>query len=89
MNLLVYAIGETMSTDLNDYTIIKEGEAEILMHAKNEVFFNKTQVSKCAVFEFLFIEVSKSLQESNDLMFPQLRKYVRFLVTKRKLKFQI
>lgn len=32
--------------DLNDYTIIKEGEAEILMHAKNEVFYNKTQVKK-------------------------------------------
>ncbi|XP_022880647.1 probable tRNA (guanine(26)-N(2))-dimethyltransferase 2 [Olea europaea var. sylvestris] len=31
--------------DLNDFTIIKEGEAEILMHAKNEVFFNKTQVN--------------------------------------------
>lgn len=32
--------------DLNDYTIIKEGEAEILMHARNEVFYNKTQVKK-------------------------------------------
>ncbi|KAL2528598.1 putative tRNA (guanine(26)-N(2))-dimethyltransferase 2 [Forsythia ovata] len=31
--------------DLNDFTIIKEGDAEILMHAKNEVFFNKTQVN--------------------------------------------
>ncbi|KAM7266915.1 hypothetical protein ACFE04_009081 [Oxalis oulophora] len=31
--------------DLNEYTIIKEGEAEILMHAKNEVFYNKTQVN--------------------------------------------
>ena len=35
---------KSMSTDLNDYTIIKEGEAEILMHSKNEVFYNKTQV---------------------------------------------
>ncbi|KAF8010144.1 hypothetical protein BT93_J0945 [Corymbia citriodora subsp. variegata] len=34
-----------MSTDLNDFKIIKEGEAEILMHAKNEVFYNKTQVN--------------------------------------------
>ncbi|XP_074308351.1 tRNA (guanine(26)-N(2))-dimethyltransferase 2-like [Silene latifolia] len=31
--------------DINDYTIIKEGEAEILMHKKNQVFFNKTQVN--------------------------------------------
>lgn len=38
--------------DLNDFTIIKEGEAEILMHAKNEVFFNKTQV---LFFNFYFI----------------------------------
>ncbi|KAK8995493.1 hypothetical protein V6N11_075766 [Hibiscus sabdariffa] len=34
-----------MSMDLNDYTVIKEGEAEILMHAENEVFYNKTQVN--------------------------------------------
>ncbi|KAK6154990.1 hypothetical protein DH2020_009238 [Rehmannia glutinosa] len=31
--------------DLNDFTVIKEGEAEILMHVKNEVFYNKTQVN--------------------------------------------
>ncbi|KAK4477545.1 hypothetical protein RD792_016776 [Penstemon davidsonii] len=31
--------------DINDFTVIKEGEAEILMHAKNEVFYNKTQVN--------------------------------------------
>ncbi|KAM0004918.1 putative tRNA (guanine(26)-N(2))-dimethyltransferase [Helianthus debilis subsp. tardiflorus] len=31
--------------DLNDYTIIKEGEAEILMHKKNQVFYNKAQVN--------------------------------------------
>lgn len=35
---------KAMSFDLNDFTVIKEGEAEILMHAKNEVFYNKTQV---------------------------------------------
>ncbi|CAH8259021.1 unnamed protein product [Arabidopsis lyrata] len=34
-----------METDLNDYTVIKEGEAEILMHKKNQVFFNKAQVN--------------------------------------------
>lgn len=36
--------GDGTLFDLNDYTIIKEGDAEILMHAKNEVFYNKTQV---------------------------------------------
>lgn len=35
--------GETMSADPQDYTIIKEGEAEILMR-KNEVFYNPSQV---------------------------------------------
>ncbi|KAF5480143.1 hypothetical protein F2P56_000910 [Juglans regia] len=35
--------GGTMSVDLNDYAIIKEGEAEILMR-KNEVFYNPSQV---------------------------------------------
>ncbi|WCJ25536.1 tRNA (guanine(26)-N(2))-dimethyltransferase [Euphorbia peplus] len=30
--------------DLQDYTIVKEGDAEILMHNKNKVFFNKAQV---------------------------------------------
>ncbi|XP_010694111.2 tRNA (guanine(26)-N(2))-dimethyltransferase 2 isoform X2 [Beta vulgaris subsp. vulgaris] len=33
------------SIDLNDYAIIKEGEAEILMHRENQVFFNKAQVN--------------------------------------------
>ena len=42
--------------DLNDYTIIKEGEAEILMHAKNEVFYNKTQV-KNIFFQLFFIQI--------------------------------
>ncbi|KNA04005.1 hypothetical protein SOVF_203710 [Spinacia oleracea] len=33
------------SVDFNDYAVIKEGEAEILMHRNNQVFFNKTQVN--------------------------------------------
>ncbi|VFQ80810.1 unnamed protein product [Cuscuta campestris] len=33
------------SFDLDDYKIIKEGEAEILMHANNVVFYNKAQVN--------------------------------------------
>ncbi|KAK8942829.1 putative tRNA (guanine(26)-N(2))-dimethyltransferase 2 [Platanthera zijinensis] len=31
--------------ELNGYTIIKEGETEILMHSNNTVFFNKAQVN--------------------------------------------
>ncbi|RDX84674.1 putative tRNA (guanine(26)-N(2))-dimethyltransferase 2 [Mucuna pruriens] len=45
LNLFLHDIGSIMSSDLSDYKIIKEGEAEILMHAKNEVFYNKTQVN--------------------------------------------
>ena len=35
---------EKESVDFNDYVVIKEGEAEIIMHRNNEVFFNKAQV---------------------------------------------
>ncbi|XP_065855019.1 tRNA (guanine(26)-N(2))-dimethyltransferase 2-like [Euphorbia lathyris] len=41
---LVHETGGTVGMDLDDYTIVKEGEAEILMHNKNKVFFNKAQV---------------------------------------------
>jgi hypothetical protein len=44
--------GGTMSVDLNDYAIIKEGEAEILMR-KNEVFYNPTQVPKSSLLVVL------------------------------------
>lgn len=37
--------GNSMSVDFNDYDVIKEGEAEILMHRNNKVFYNKTQVN--------------------------------------------
>ncbi|CAO2817305.1 unnamed protein product [Amaranthus hypochondriacus] len=36
---------EKESVDFNDYIVIKEGEAEIIMHRNNEVFFNKAQVN--------------------------------------------
>ncbi|KAL8171512.1 hypothetical protein V2J09_023316 [Rumex salicifolius] len=36
---------KTQPVDLNELTIIKEGEAEILLHKKNSVFYNKTQVN--------------------------------------------
>ena len=43
------------TTDLNDYTVIKEGEAEILMHNKNKVFLNKAQVSCPLPSSFFFL----------------------------------
>lgn len=52
-------IGGSME-DVNDYTIIKEGEAEILMHAKNEVFYNKTQVQKSFLFVIFLLKTGFS-----------------------------
>ncbi|XP_031251780.1 probable tRNA (guanine(26)-N(2))-dimethyltransferase 2 isoform X2 [Pistacia vera] len=55
--------------DLNDYTIIKEGEAEILMHAKNEVFYNKTQVNNRDIsIAVLRSFVSKRKQEHEAML---------------------
>ncbi|KAK9683109.1 hypothetical protein RND81_10G117300 [Saponaria officinalis] len=36
---------KTGAVDFNDYVIIKEGDAEILMHKHNKVFFNNSQVN--------------------------------------------
>ncbi|XP_044468795.1 probable tRNA (guanine(26)-N(2))-dimethyltransferase 2 isoform X2 [Mangifera indica] len=55
--------------DLNDYTIIKEGEAEILMHAKNKVFYNKTQVNNRDIsIAVLRAFVSKRKQEHEAVL---------------------
>ncbi|KAI9153493.1 hypothetical protein LWI28_012240 [Acer negundo] len=55
--------------DLNDYSIIKEGEAEILMHAKNEVFYNKTQVNNRDIsIAVLRTFVSKRKEEHEALL---------------------
>lgn len=35
---------------LKGYTVIKEGEAEILMHSSNAVFYNKAQVMDFLLF---------------------------------------
>ena len=37
---------------LKDYEIKKEGEAEILLHKKNAVFYNPVQVCSSSVFLF-------------------------------------
>uniref|UniRef100_A0A5B6ZDT5 tRNA (guanine(26)-N(2))-dimethyltransferase n=1 Tax=Davidia involucrata TaxID=16924 RepID=A0A5B6ZDT5_DAVIN len=60
---------KTMSSSLNDYTIIKEGEAEILMHAKNEVFYNKTQVNNRDIsIAVLRTFISKRKQEHEAML---------------------
>ncbi|XP_021905305.1 probable tRNA (guanine(26)-N(2))-dimethyltransferase 2 [Carica papaya] len=71
---LVHEKVGTMSTDLNDFTIIKEGEAEILMHAKNEVFYNKTQVNNRDMsIAVLRTYISKRKQEHEAILSKRLK----------------
>ncbi|KVH92665.1 tRNA (guanine(26)-N(2))-dimethyltransferase [Cynara cardunculus var. scolymus] len=61
--------------DLNDFTIIKEGEAEILMHAKNEVFYNKTQVNNRDMsIAVLRAFISKQKEEHEALLSKRMKK---------------
>ncbi|XP_027358004.1 probable tRNA (guanine(26)-N(2))-dimethyltransferase 2 isoform X1 [Abrus precatorius] len=63
LNLFLHDMS-TMSSDLDDYKIIKEGEVEILMHKKNEVFYNKTQVNNRDIsIAVLRTFISKRMQE--------------------------
>ncbi|KAL6994114.1 methylamine--glutamate N-methyltransferase [Sarracenia purpurea var. burkii] len=65
---------KTMSSDLSDYTIIKEGEAEILMHAKNEVFYNKTQVNNRDIsIAVLRTFISKRKQEYETMLLKRTK----------------
>ncbi|KAA8547883.1 hypothetical protein F0562_004312 [Nyssa sinensis] len=65
---------ETMSSDLNNYTIIKEGEAEILMHAKNQVFYNKTQVKNRDIsIAVLRAFISKRKQEQEAILSRRMK----------------
>ncbi|KAK6154981.1 hypothetical protein DH2020_009229 [Rehmannia glutinosa] len=55
--------------DLNDFTVIKEGEAEILMHVKNEVFYNKTQVNNRDMsIAVLRTFISKRKEEHEEML---------------------
>ncbi|OVA10995.1 tRNA (guanine(26)-N(2))-dimethyltransferase [Macleaya cordata] len=66
---------KTMSTDPNDYTIIKEGEAEILMHANNEVFYNKTQVNNRDIsIAVLRTFISKRKEEHEAMLNKKTKK---------------
>uniref|UniRef100_M4CWS5 tRNA (guanine(26)-N(2))-dimethyltransferase n=1 Tax=Brassica campestris TaxID=3711 RepID=M4CWS5_BRACM len=62
------------TTDLNDYTVIKEGEAEILMHNKNKVFFNKAQVNNRDMsIAVLRAFISKRKQEHDAMLSKRAR----------------
>ncbi|XP_059639753.1 tRNA (guanine(26)-N(2))-dimethyltransferase 1 isoform X2 [Cornus florida] len=65
---------QTMASDLNDYAIIKEGEAEIIMQAKNEVFYNKTQVNNRDIsIAVLRTFISKRKQEHESMLSRRTR----------------
>ncbi|KAL6498611.1 hypothetical protein OROHE_026552 [Orobanche hederae] len=67
---------EVAPFDLNDFTVIKEGDAEILMHVKNEVFYNKTQVNNRDMsIAVLRTFISKRKQEHEALL-SKKKKYV-------------
>ncbi|KAI3953687.1 hypothetical protein MKW98_017511 [Papaver atlanticum] len=66
----------TMSTDPNDYTIIKEGEAEILMHANNEVFYNKTQVNNRDLSIAVLRTFISKRKEEHEAMLSKKKKRV-------------
>uniref|UniRef100_A0A7N0THX0 tRNA (guanine(26)-N(2))-dimethyltransferase n=1 Tax=Kalanchoe fedtschenkoi TaxID=63787 RepID=A0A7N0THX0_KALFE len=57
-----------MSIDPNDFTVIKEGEAEILMHAKNEVFYNKAQVNNRDLSIAVLREFIKRRKQEHEAM---------------------
>nr|VDC86465.1 unnamed protein product [Brassica oleracea] len=63
-----------MEIDLNDYTVVKEGEAEILMHKKNKVFFNKAQVNNRDMsIAVMRAYISKRKQEHEAMLSKRAR----------------
>ncbi|KAK7266617.1 hypothetical protein RIF29_19266 [Crotalaria pallida] len=73
LNLILH---NTMTTtDLSDYKIIKEGEAEILMHAKNEVFYNKAQVNNRDIsIAVLRTFISKRKEEHEAMLSKRMKR---------------
>ncbi|KAK6928070.1 tRNA methyltransferase, Trm1 [Dillenia turbinata] len=65
---------KSMPIDLSEFSIIKEGEAEILMHAKNEVFYNKTQVNNRDIsIAVLRAYISKRQQEHEAMLSKRMK----------------
>ncbi|KAJ8639871.1 hypothetical protein MRB53_016565 [Persea americana] len=65
---------KTVSTDPNDHTIIKEGDADILIHANNEVFCNRTQVNnKDASIAVPWTFISKRKEEHAGLLSKKVK----------------
>ncbi|GFP79799.1 probable tRNA (guanine(26)-n(2))-dimethyltransferase 1 [Phtheirospermum japonicum] len=72
---------EVAPFDLNDFTVIKEGEAEILMHVKNEVFYNKTQVNNRDMsIAVLRTFISKRKQEHEAMLSKKIKNGPKVIV---------
>ncbi|KAJ6766503.1 TRNA (GUANINE(26)-N(2))-DIMETHYLTRANSFERASE 1-RELATED [Salix purpurea] len=65
-----------MAEDLQDYTVIKEGEAEILMNVKNQVFFNKAQVNNRDLSIAVLRTFISKRQEEHGAMLSKRKKSV-------------
>ena len=70
---LGFGFGEMAQVDdkLKDYEIRKEGEAEILLHKRNAVFYNPVQVCSCSIFRVFFSFLFKN--RGAALSVPYLR----------------
>ncbi|KAK9115782.1 hypothetical protein Sjap_014729 [Stephania japonica] len=69
------------SSDPSDFKVIKEGEAEILMLANNEVFFNKTQVNNRDMsIAVLRTFISKRAAEHEAMMAKKMKRGQRLPV---------
>ncbi|KAK9106541.1 hypothetical protein Syun_022552 [Stephania yunnanensis] len=72
------------SSDPNDFKVIKEGEAEILMLANNEVFFNKTQVNNRDMsIAVLRTFISKRTAEHEAMMAKKMKRGQRLPLDER------
>ncbi|CAM8957830.1 unnamed protein product [Rhodiola kirilowii] len=74
-----------MATDPNEYTVIKEGEAEILMLAKNQVFYNKAQVNNRDMSIAVIREFLKRRKQEHEAMLGK-RNRGRKLVSKNEVE---
>ncbi|XP_058228183.1 tRNA (guanine(26)-N(2))-dimethyltransferase 2 isoform X2 [Rhododendron vialii] len=64
-------------SDISDYKIIKEGEAEILMIAKNEVFYNKAQVNNRDISIAVLRTFISKRKEEHETMLSRRTKAVQ------------
>jgi hypothetical protein len=69
---------------LKDYEIRKEGEAEILLHKRNAVFYNPVQVCSSSIFRVSFSFLFPKMGRCSNFFLPFFKKmealFYRFLI---------